>query len=336
MLKGIDLSRVDLNLLALFEVVLDELHVRRAAERLNLSASAVSHGLGRLRRLLNDPLFLRTPKGVVPTARATELAGPILDILARVRNVVATAEPFDPARSTRRFIIGAPDGVSAVFLPPLLARLGNEAPGIDIGARQLLPPQGGRQIESAWDPVLAELENRAMDIAVVPLDVIPARFAECVLYEEEFVIAARARHPFAAKPSLERYCEMPHLLVSLTGDPYGFVDQALAKHGAIRRVAIAVPNFMMALALIAETDLITALPRKFLAIYAKRFGVIAVEAPFPLPKFRIRAVAPRVALMDAGLAWLFESLSCSTSSLRRRVRGRPPSPAGQRRLRPAP
>jgi DNA-binding transcriptional LysR family regulator len=74
MLNGIDLSRTDLNLLVLFEAVLEELHVGRAAERLNLSASAVSHGLGRLRRLLNDPLFLKTPKGVVPTERAKELA----------------------------------------------------------------------------------------------------------------------------------------------------------------------------------------------------------------------------------------------------------------------
>src|SRR5918997_6391986 len=106
MLKETDLSRVDLNLLVLFATVLEERHVGRAAARLNLSPSAVSHGLGRLRRLLKDPLFLRTPKGVVPTARATELAEPIAEILARVRNVVATAEPFDPATSTRRFTIG--------------------------------------------------------------------------------------------------------------------------------------------------------------------------------------------------------------------------------------
>src|ERR671912_1998487 len=97
MLNEIDLSRTDLNLLVLFETVLKERHVGRAADRLNLTPSAVSHGLGRLRKLLNDPLFLRTPKGVVPTARATELAAPIADILARVRSVMATAAPFDPA-----------------------------------------------------------------------------------------------------------------------------------------------------------------------------------------------------------------------------------------------
>src|SRR5689334_15346255 len=112
MLNQIDLSRTDLNLLVLFETVLDEGHVGRAAARLNLTPSAVSHGLGRLRQLLNDPLFLRTPKGVVPTARASEVAPAIAEMLAQARSILATAAPFDPARSTRRFTIGAPDGVS--------------------------------------------------------------------------------------------------------------------------------------------------------------------------------------------------------------------------------
>src|SRR5262245_45343322 len=130
MLHKTDLTRADLNLLVLFEVVLKERHVGRAAERLNLSPSAVSHGLGRLRRLLNDPLCLRTPKGVVRTARGPELAEPIADVLGRVRSVISTAEPFDPATSRRRFTLGAPDAASAVVLPPLLAKLRRTAPGI--------------------------------------------------------------------------------------------------------------------------------------------------------------------------------------------------------------
>jgi DNA-binding transcriptional LysR family regulator len=306
MLNETDLSRTDLNLLVLFEVVLNERHVGRAAERLNLSPSAVSHGLGRLRRLLNDPLFLRTPKGVVPTARATELAEPIADILARTRHVIAAAESFDPATSVRRFTIGAPDGASAVLLTPLLAELGRIAPGIELGVRQLLPPQGGRAIGRAWEPTLTELESRAMDIAVAPLDDVPARFFERTLYTEDFVIAMRAGHPFADDPTLDRYCAMRHLVVSLTGDPYGFVDQALEEQGRVRRVALTVPNFMMALALIAETDLISALPRRFVATQAARFGVVAADAPLPLRYFQMRAVAPKAAMMDAGLAWLFD------------------------------
>lgn len=303
MLNKIDLSRADLNLLVLFEAVLEERHVGQAAGKLNLSASAVSHGLGRLRRLLNDPLFLRTPKGVVPTERALQLAEPVADILARARSVISTAEPFDPVTSARRFTIGAPDGVSAVVLSPLLAELGRIAPRIDIGVRQILPSPA-----RVWQTAIADLEARDMDIAIIPSDDIPARFAARCIYEEDFVVAARSGHPFTHDPSLERYCEMQHLVVSHSGDPYGFVDEQLARQGLARRIALTVPNFMFALAVIAETDLVSALPRRFVAMHAARFGIAAMEPPLPLPGFRLNAVAPKVAMMDAGLAWLFDLL----------------------------
>jgi DNA-binding transcriptional LysR family regulator len=324
MLNETDLSRTDLNLLVLFEVVLEECHVGRAAVRLNLTPSAVSHGLGRLRRLLNDPLFLRTPKGVVPTARATELAGPVADVLQRVRSVVSTAEPFDPARSTRRFTIGAPDGVSAVFLPPFLAELREIASGIDISVRQLLPTQGEMSPERAWRFVFADLEARAMDIAIIPSDDIPARFHEQILFEEDFVVAMRAGHPFAKALTLDRYCEMHHLVVSLAGDAHGFVDRVLAEQGRSRRVALTVPNFMFALAVIAETDLISALPRRFAAMHAPRFGVVGLEAPLPLGRFRLNAVAPKAAMMDMGLTWLFDVLGRAEQAAPKRHKRPPP------------
>lgn len=312
MMNETDLSRADLNLLVLFEAVLAERHVGRAADRLNLTSSAVSHGLGRLRRLLNDPLFLRTPKGVTPTARAQELAAPIGEILARVRNVLATAEPFDPAVSRRRFVIGAPDGVSAVFLPSLLADLRIQGPGLDIGVRQLLPSQGEPAPERAWRSTFAELEARDMDIAVVPLDEVPARFQTKTLFEEDFVVALRAGHSLAESPSLDRYCQAQHLVVSLSGEAHGFVDEVLAARGRSRRIAVAVPNFMFALALLADSDLISALPRRFVARHGARFGVVALEPPVPLGHFRLNAVASRAAMMDAGVAWLFDRLAAVT------------------------
>lgn len=316
MLNKIDLGRTDLNLLTLFEVVLKEGHVGRAAQRLNLSPSAVSHGLGRLRKLLNDPVFLRTPKGVVPTARALELAGPVAEILARVRNVISAAEPFDAAKSSRRFIIGAPDGISSVFMPPLLALLRSRASGLDVGLRQLLPPQGGRQIGRAWEPLFDELDAGAIDIAIAPVETAPARFVTEMIYNEDFVVVMQARHPFAAKPTLERFCGMRHLVVSMTGDPYGFVDEALAAQGLTRRVALTVPNFAMGLATLTETDLISAMPRRYVAMYVKRFGLVSREVPLRLPIFAIRAIAPRVAMMDAGLAWMFALVREATESER--------------------
>lgn len=308
MLNQIDLSRIDLNLLVLFEAVFERRHVGRAAERLSLSPSAVSHGLGRLRRLLNDPLFMRTPKGVVPTDRAIELSGSIADVLSRVRDIVSTAAPFDPASSTRRFTIGAPDGVSAVFLPPLLERLRASAPGIDISLRQLLPAQGETAPDRAWREAFADLEARSLDIAIMPSDEIPARFHRQFLYEEDFVIAMRSGNPFAAAPTLERYCQAQHLVVSLAGDPHGFVDEALLKLGRSRRVALTVPNFMFAIAALAESDLISAIPRRFAALHGPRLGVVSLEPPLPLPGFRLNAVTPHAAMADAGLAWLLDCL----------------------------
>ncbi|MBC7941061.1 MAG: LysR family transcriptional regulator [Chitinophagaceae bacterium] len=309
MLNEIDLSRADLNLLVLFDKVLEERHVGRAAEGLHLTASAVSHGLGRLRRLLNDPLFLRTPKGVVPTERALQLAVPIADVLARARSVLSSAETFEPARSTRRFTIGAPDGVATVFLPALLAELRGRAPGIDIGLRQLLPAPGDTAPDRAWRPAFSDLEARSIDIAVLPLGDVPARFHASTLYEEDFVIAARGGHPFAHAATLDRFCEMRHLVVSASGDAQGFVDRVLAERGRSRRIALTVPSFMFALSVVAETDLICALPRRFATLHAARFGAVIVEPPLSLGRFQLHAVTSRAARMDEGLKWLFELLT---------------------------
>lgn len=320
MMNDIDLSRVDLNLLVLFETVLAEQHAGRAAARLNLSPSAISHGLGRLRRLLNDPLFLRRPKGLVPTTRATELAVPVADILARVRSVVATAEPFDPKTSTRRFLIGAPDGASAVFLLPLLTALRRQAPGVDIGIRQLLPMHTSPLPQRAWTPALDYLEDRSLDIAVLPVDNVPARFAARPLYEESFVIAMRRGHPYAAKPTLEQYCRMQHLVVSQSGNAGGFVDEALARHKRSRRVALTVPGFMQALAVLRDTDFIAALPHRLVEAHARDFGLVSVKLPLSLEPDRMQAVATHAALMDVGVTWLLGLLERAAAVVPRKSR----------------
>ena len=291
MLNKIDLPRADLNLLVLFDVVLKHRHVGRAAKQLNLSGSAVSHGLGRLRRLLNDPLFLRGPKGVVPTARAIELSEPIAEILTRARNVIASAEPFTAENSTRRFIIGSPDGIAAGFLPGLLGSLRRVAPGMDIAMRNFSRVQRPVRFGHAWEPALTDLDAHAMDIAVLPVDAVPARFAVRRLYVDDFVIATRAGHPFARRPTLERFCEVPQLLVSLTGDAFGFVDEVLARSHLSRRIALTVPNFMTALAMIAESDLIGALPRQLVLRHGGRFDIRAVDPPLVLPSFQISSVS---------------------------------------------
>jgi len=322
MLHEIDLSRADLNLLVLFEAVMEERHVGKAAERLRLSPSAVSHGLRRLRDMLGDPLFFRTPKGVSPSDRAVQLAASVADILARVRGVIATAEPFDAARSTRRFTIGAPDGASLVFLPLLYDELLEAAPHVDISVRQLLPKPGEVSPVLAWRDAIADLEGRALDIAIIPSDVVPTRFLTRTLYEEDFVVAMRARHPFARDPSLQAYLAHSHILVSQGGDETGFVDRVLAEQNLSRRVAVTAPNFMFALAMLAETDLIAALPRRFAATHGSRFNIVVAESPIKLPRFVMNVVVPRVAVEDAGVAWLVQRLERVCAPLRSSKRAR--------------
>jgi DNA-binding transcriptional LysR family regulator len=325
MLNAAQLARIDLNLLVLFSVVLEEGHVARAAGRLSLTPSAVSHGLGRLRRLLNDPLFLRTPRGVVPTDRARRLAEPVAEIMARVGSVIATAAPFDPATSRRRFMIGAPDGASAVVLAPLMARLDKQAPGIDIGLAHLMPEQSIRTAAQSWRQGLEMLEARTVDIAVLPLWEVPPRFVARRLYEEDFVVAMRKGHAFARDPSLSAFCRMGHLLVSLSGDPSGFVDDLLAKRGLTRRVTLTVPSFMMALAHLASSDLIASLPRHLVQRHGRRFGLIAAELPLKRKPDPIQLITTKAALIDAGVSWLMGIVAeCTKDQPISPARRRPP------------
>jgi len=308
MLNAAQLTRIDLNLLVLFHVVCEEGHVGRAASRLTLTASAVSHGLKRLRHLLNDPLFLRTPKGVVPTARALALREPVAEILSQVHSALGAATPFDPRTSTRRFVLGAPDAVLASLASPLLARIGTDAPHIDLALVQLLPQTHERAKDGPWSACLHSLERRELDIALLPLRAPPPRFAASKLYDEEFVVAMRKGHPFARNRSEAMFCASKHLLVSHHGDPRGFVDDALDKRGRKRRVVLTVPSFVMALDFVAQSDLLAALPRRLVDQHAARLGLTSAALPFKRKADAVQAVATRAALRDAGIAWLMQVL----------------------------
>lgn len=299
MLNQIDLSRLDLNLLVLFETVLHERHVGRAAERLSLTPSAVSHGLGRLRRMLNDPLFLKHPKGVLPTAQAEALAGPIGEILERVRGVVAAASPFDPANSRRRFHIGGPDAILATVMPALQVTIRAEAPGVDLALRSMMPMD-----------VTTALDAGVVDVGLTPLDGLPARFARQVLFEDGWVIAMRAGHRLAGGLDLDGYCAAEHVVLSVTGDPQANIDGDLNAVGRRRRVALTVPNMLLGLSLTSESDLLMAAPGQLVAKHA-RLGLSFCEPPIALERFEVSAVASQAALADLGIAWLMGALAAA-------------------------
>lgn len=296
---------MDFDLLLLFQVVLRERHVGKAARALHLSPSAVSHGLGRLRGIFRDPLFLRTPKGVVPTSRALQLAEPVGDVIGHAQKLLEGSRAFSPAKSDRSFTIGTLDAPATWFLPSLLARIQRVAPGVRVEAKHV-----------GLDEAFAALDAHHVDMVVLPLsDSLPARFVAQRLYREEFVAVARAGHPFMKRPGLRSYCRTPHLLVSPAGGARGFIDDALAAHGLSRQVSIVVPSFLLGMAVLAESALIATMPRRVVERHARRFNLRTAPVPLRLevPKSIIYAAVPKVALLDSGIAWLFSLVREATS-----------------------
>jgi len=304
MLNTAQLARTDINLLLVFDLLFEERNAGRTAARLNLSPSAISHSLRRLRALLDDPLFIASPKGMVPTERAEALAPTIRDIIERVQGVLASAQNFDPATAVRRFRIGAPDGAVSVIVPLLVARLEKAAPGVDLSILQLLPQPGSIDPLDAWRGAFTEIESGRVSLAILPHPPSESRFHSSPLYFEDFVIVARRGHPLATAPSLKAFAAARHVLVSATGDSWGFVDRKLAEHGLERRIVLTVPSFFMAISAIASSDLVGAIPRHFARQAERNYDIEIIEPPFDMLSSDLHAIAPRAALLDHGIAWL--------------------------------
>ena len=164
---------------------------------------------------------------------------------------------------------------------------------------------------------MEKLEKREIDVAMLPLRVVQPRFEVRRLYNEDFVVAMRKGHTFARSTTQAAYCKSQHLLVSLSGDPHGFIDVLLAKRGLKRRIALTVPTFMMALAHLPNSELMATLPRRLVESHGARFGLVSAELPFKRKPDPIQAVATRAAMMDDGVAWLMDVLDRSVSRWRR-------------------
>jgi DNA-binding transcriptional LysR family regulator len=289
-MQRINLRAVDLNLLVVFDAVMAERSVTRAADRLHLTQPAVSHALGRLRALFGDPLFVRTPAGLEPTASAVRLAGRIAAVLNEIGSILTPGERFDPATSRRRFTVGMSDYAAFAVLPDLAARVRVSAPALRLIVRHTSHRQG-----------LAMLESGEADLVVGSFPAPPTRVEAQILFTEGFVCAARAGHPaFARRLTLKTYLGLDHLHVSLSGEPSGYIDNVVKG----RRVALTVGHFLVAPAIVAATDLVATEPARVMLPAARQFGLATQPPPVDLPSFDVVQMWPRRLSSDDGHAWL--------------------------------
>lgn len=271
-MRRVHIEAFDLNLLLAFEALWSERNVTRAARRIGLTQPALSHALGRLRAQLDDPLFQRTPRGLVPTARGHEIAPAVTEALALVRRAVESQPRFDPAQLERSFTIGTSDYGELVILPALMARLRRQAPKVALVVRPIVG-RGERELLSGAHDLILGVPPPQMD------DV-----RSEVLFEDRFVSLLRAGHAAARGPlTLDRFVALPHVLVSPQGEGDSVVDVALRARKRQRRIVLRVPNFLAAPLVIAATDAVITMPERVARAVATQHRLVVRTPPVALP-----------------------------------------------------
>jgi DNA-binding transcriptional LysR family regulator len=295
-----DLHGIDLNLLVVLDALLAERHVTRAAARVGLTQSAASHALGRLRDLLDDPLLVRGPRGaLVRTPRAEALAPALARALDQVREALRGEPGFDPTTARRTVRIAASDYAELLLLPALLDRVARLAPGVDLWAVPLRDDPVPDLAAGDVDVSIGVWRSRAF----------PSGFYERRLFDDRFRVVVRGAHPAAQQRlTLARYLALPHLLIAPRGTAGSYVDDALAALGHTRRVAAAVPHFLVAPHVVAATDLVVTLASRIAAVLAEPFGLLSLPPPLELPTFTTSLLWHERAHHDAGQRWLRDQL----------------------------
>jgi DNA-binding transcriptional LysR family regulator len=283
----------DLNLLVVFDAIMHAKTLTRAGQRLGMSQPAVSHALARLRHILKDDLFVRTPEGMLPTPRAERMAGPVRAALQELQVTVGSDE-FDPLQASRSFTIAANNYGSRAVIPGLIRRVAKLAPSVVLDVR----PSGTLH-------VLDQLDSGGVELALSTLTDGGDRFKCVGLMEDEYVAIFASGHPVAAEVdlSIERFAALQHVTVTSSGDDTHFIDDALAEHGLTRFVSSMVPLHSLILMLIGS-EAVAVVPRRVAADLVVICPLAMRPLPFPSPRVGLSMIWHRRLDNDPAHRWL--------------------------------
>ena len=283
--------QLDLNLLRVFDEVMTERSLTRAAHKLSLTQPAVSNALQRLREALGDDLMKRSGQEMSPTPRALALWPAVREALGQLEGALVPGQ-FVPAQASNTFILAMADATAAKLMPGLLAAMDQTAPGVSIRVVPLTTRDPRRLLEDEtldlaigyFPATMADLTARIQSGAAVA-------FSHERLYSGEYVCVMRRDHPLAKEAlTLANFCAARHLLVSFSGRPFGFVDEALAAIGQKRRIVLTVNQFFTAGKLVAGSNLLTVLPRHFVNATGIADQLVLRELPFAMPLVHVDAL----------------------------------------------
>jgi DNA-binding transcriptional LysR family regulator len=289
------LDHVDLNLLRVFQAIVEERSLTKAGQRLALSQPAISYSLGRLRTLFDDPLFIRTRAGMQPTPIALELSGIVGRALDTVREALRYAEHFDPAVSTRTFRLSLSDAGELAYLPPICEALHLQAPRVKLR----IEPLPVEEIEDA-------LRSSRLDFAIGNLPTLTAHTLHQLLFEENYVCMTRKRRglPRSKELSLAQFLEASHVQITSVEHSHHALDDAFRSQGVGRHIALELPHFVALPSVLAVTDLLATLPRRLAQIFNRDDGFQLYELPVKLPGAAVTMHWHENFDQDEGNVWL--------------------------------
>lgn len=297
----------DTGLLLALDALLKDQNVTHAASRLNITQSALSARLTRLRQLLNDPLFIpaASGRGMTPTPHASALQPELARLIDRLSDFINTAHVFDPQNSKRVFRIAATDNPAAILAPDLIPMIKAKAPQAKIAFT--LPDKA---------KIAVHLEQGDVDLFVGTAEDGTNDLIATTLFEDEFVTAQRVGHPRGDQPiTLDEFCRLDHLLISTSGGQFqGVIDAALAELGRERSVSISIQSYALAPLVLGNSDCLCTLPRRFL----ERFKTVLeiYEPPLALAPFEVKLFWHPRMRTDPAHAWLRKQVTQATGGRR--------------------
>jgi DNA-binding transcriptional LysR family regulator len=300
------LRRLDMTMLLVFAETMRLRKLTLVAKQLGLTQSAISHTVGRLRDVFHDPLFLRKPHGIEPTARALALEPRIAAVLALTQETLSIPEAFNPATAKRRFRIASVDHHASIFGPALCSMFEREAKGLGLMLRSAVRQEA-----------LDLLDRNDVDVVIGFTTEGGQHHIVQRLYEETYAVVARQKNK-TFDGSTKTYLTARHILVSLSGDMHGIVDEVLQSKGMKRHVAAVFPLFLPALATVSETDMIATLPKRLAEANAVRFKLKLFPPPITIRPYPVNAIWHRRNEKDEGLVWMVQRLAeIATQSVNR-------------------
>lgn len=316
---SLNARRIDLNLLRVFDAVFEDRNLLRAGKRLHLSQSAISHALSRLRDALQDELFVRTAKGMEPTARALAMAAPLREALHSIHDTLGV-QPFDPATAKRKFVVAANDYLTSILLTRLVHHMRDAAPSCDLVVRP-----------STRLDLAEQIDVGRIDVALGIFADVPGRFQSVRLWAQEDVLVFRKGHPLRRrKPRIDDLAAFPLLTVSLGGQEEGAVSGFILERGLARQsemfdrsaledalaaagqrpcYRVTVPHSLAVPDLLAGSDMISIVPAPLASGFLVRRDLVARPLPYPTQRAIVRAVWHRRNEHDPAHLWLREQLA---------------------------